>query len=304
MATNSSSFISPTVAWRFADHPGWTKVSNLRQEYGFGTSKNRDIKGYDLEGFNEKGIDRAGFSELEYAGDPAIASIVAPLGRQICRGFQSLVPLKTGLEVTDRVLEVLIEAFPEADVLRFSGADTFHLDEGESRIVRGHSASGELYAGLYTLLNGTQRHIYFQCDQMSAMYREIGSAYGMSCNISDLHDVEDWGREKRFTAIADLSEVEAVVREQIAEFSPYGIRFAVCIVDASDGPRIELSVVEDDNEDQTHPGDRIGSAIGQDAEEALMVFISSGNIRTRALTDMAERGLQAIRNNGSAGYTR
>lgn len=286
-------FVSPTVKWRYEENPSWTAHKGMRQQYGFGTSKNEDIKGYDLEGFNDRGVDRAGYSAADYASNPRYQGVVVPIARQLCRGYQLLVPLRTGLDLTDRVMSVLIDVYPEAEVRDLDGRDPAAAAYGTSMIVRGFSASGEIYAGLYATGPEGERHIYFQCDQMTALNRDIGKPYSMSCNISDPQDIEEWGRHHSYTSLSDLDEVEDAVRHHLTDFMPYVLEYAICIVDGETEPLLEAVPLNGD-EGQEFAGDRIGRALGHDEAQALSNFLASGNVRTRALAEMTERGIAAL----------
>lgn len=288
-------FISPTVAWRYEENPVWTEDSSARQEHRFGTSKARDIKGYDLEGFDEKGVDRAGYAASDYASNARLAQVVRPLARDLCRGFQLFVPLRVGLEVTDRVLDVLAEAYPEAKIRDMEGDDLEAIPYGTSEIVRGFSGSGEIYVGLYAVWGEGQRHIYFQCDLTSAMNREIGKPYALSCNISDVMDTEDYGRDYSNTGLADLDDVEAFVRKHVEEFKPFLSRYAICIEDDGAEGKLVAVALEQGDEEQQFEGDRIGTSLGHDEEEALTAFVGNGSVRTSVLRQMADRGIAELK---------
>lgn len=72
-------FRSPTMDWIYARDPKWASDREQLYKFQYSTKTMRDVRGYDVYGFDEQGVDRLGCTAADYE-DPFIRAIGATCG--------------------------------------------------------------------------------------------------------------------------------------------------------------------------------------------------------------------------------
>lgn len=299
----SAPVTSPTVRHWFEDDAGWFRNKALRAARNFGTSRDVDIYGFDLHGWNEQGVDRAGMSPGDYAEYPSLEVIVSRLARQIGPSYDPVSPLKKTLPASRIAMDVLFGAWPHASMSdSIAGLDV----AGDARvsILRTYEADGGVSVSLCVEPEWPEtgrmwsRGLSIEFGVVAAMQAAdpVGTvSFGLT--------VDDGGHEPEWTAVTDLQTAEDValaVEDAMRTFNPGWLVYAISVVDGPDEGRLAATAVSDLDADEGETrlaglvdGDLICTQHALEEIDALERLRRSGRLRSSALIDMLERGMEA-----------
>lgn len=291
----AETFISPTVRHRYDENPDWVKDQNITYRRGFVSRKSEfDHEGYDLAGFGEHGLDRAGFSREEYEADPILVTVVHAVGEAILAGKRTNRTFGQLLATTDIIVEELQAAYPDVS---FCDA---HLaqEAGSHVVVRDMVAGGNLSVAYRE--NGN--YVAFTTDEVAETFGDHPTGHGLMVYTRD-----PIGRYETRLFAEDEAELRNLVREVLSYFRPHLRKYAVFIVDSPDGPAFETCVyrhyAEEDGDvaaPELEGGDYVADVIAESAEEALTEFAASRR-NTLAVAEMVERGIARLHGIDAAG---
>lgn len=279
------SFISPTVQHVYDEEPGWPQNDTARYRRGFISRKAEfDPDGYDLNGFNESGIDRAGFRRKDYETDPRLASLVAACGPEIVAGRRNGRTFGELMETTRIVMEELSAAFPGTPVY-----DADEVDAAPAEAIGRDAVAG---GNLSVFYRSGSNWVAFTTDEISEIFDGGGGAgHGLRAYARDLTETF----ETRHFA-TDEEGLRTFVREVLADFNPTIRKYAVFITDTPDGPAFEAASYDGSSQDEeeasvpAYDGDHVCDVLAPTEEAALSNFAAS-RTKTVAVAEMVERGL-------------
>lgn len=285
--------ISPTVRHVFEQDHEWFMNEGTLRRRGFGRNNDFDADGFDVMGYDRKGADRAGYTRADYDTDGALYAVVQACGEEILAGRRKNRTFGQLLATTDVIVSELQAAFPDVSFCDAHLAD----DAGDDVIVRQAVAGGNLSVAY----RSGSSYIAFTTDEMAETYADDGKAgHGLMAYSRDPGD----NYQLRHYA-KDDEELKEFVREVVADFRPDLAHYSIVITDTEDGPALEAVRVageapdEEEIETADMNGDGVGEVLALSEEDAVRTFAAS-RTRTRAIAEMAERGLAAMQMRSSA----
>jgi hypothetical protein len=297
------STISPTVARWYEENPDWASSKTLRATRNFGTSKDLDIYGFDVFGWNDKGRDRAGYSAADYAADASLAGIVSAHAHSLRGAPNPVSPFRKIYPASGVVFDRLMDAWPTAtldDALqpRPEGSE-FYPDPSIviSRRVYHGAILVDLTINLASPDGGTMwpRRILFTFDYDAAMRASdpVGTT-SFSVTVHESSETPDW---YAVTDLGNLEELSSEAARAISAFDGDYLYYAISVEDDDLGGHVAATVISDEfADDERHAareisGDYLCTHLGRTKADALQRVKEAGRFKTSALNEMLDRGI-------------
>lgn len=281
--------ISPTVKALFEFDPGWWETNG-----GGRAGRPLDRDGYDRDGWNEMGLDRAGNRESDYSDNrrvDAAMQVAERAGAALVSRLERRIPADIAVRVIDAVAEVLKERFPDLP---------YHDDlaegvpnRGMDALIRtGENASSEPYVGAY----------FYPREHIAPLFSVIVESHPVTAAGFDPRST--WSAtvmradakaqaETRFVGKATLDELLSEITKELGSFRPFQRKHAVYFVEPGDPAARFGAMAAEEFEAMpagNSPGDFVAYVTAEDSAAALQEFAAM-RPRTEGFMAMIERGI-------------
>lgn len=277
-------FISPTMSWIYDKQPDWTSDRDTLYKMGYSRRTMRDVRGYDIYGFNEAGLDRMGCSRKDY-DDPFVAAIGRTCDEWMSLSAKLPFPLPRFLE--------LKQGFETYCRSRWDVVDEWSHDyrslpkDGRCRLFT--QMGGDFSLGLHWFdqLDGKDNFVLIRTDSIALLEADPDDIPFRIVSMSS-------STEPAFSEDVVCAPSAAVAIEKfdayVNEHFEGQHAWTIYLVDGTDGPYLAAYSASEKAEAD---GDLFGLPIRATSREAALRGIMD-NAKTTIVSEMASAGLEHV----------
>jgi hypothetical protein len=279
-------FISPTMAWVYARDPEWVSNSETLFKMGFSKRAMVDVHGFDVFGFNDKGMDRLGCTEEDYR-DPLILAIAKTCGDGMSLSNKLPIPLPRFWKLAP-MMERLCTSRWDVEQKWVVGFNNLPQD-GKVRLYTNMGPEFSIGLHWYDLHDKKDNYFALQTDVV-AKRKVTDKSNDIYFRIISRGQGSNYEFVEEVVCVSSVSEAHNSVQNYVDQNMQPLHAWHIQIVDTPEGPAL---AAYSNSEMDLAKGDAFGNeVVAHTKEDALQSILD--NAKTASVANMASIGIENL----------